>query len=132
MLNSYLDLLKSTSVDNINFLKDVNKAIRFDTNAKWKFIYIPFANSKVLWNFISNLDPNALYTIIPMISIDGKEIKPHLILSQQFLMTQYSNPTIIHNFILQQMHEAFNDFDFDLKDGKYFYLILKYKEIKLI
>jgi hypothetical protein len=132
MLNSYLDLLKSTSVDNINFLKDVNKAIRFDTKAKWKFIYIPFANSKVLWNFISNLDPNALYTIIPMISIDGEETKPHLILSQQFLMTQYSNPTIIHNFILQQMHEAFNDFDFDLEDGKYFYLILKYKEIKLI
>jgi hypothetical protein len=29
-----LDLLKQTSKENINFLKDVHKAIRFDTNGK--------------------------------------------------------------------------------------------------
>jgi hypothetical protein len=34
MKYTFIDLLKSTSVDNINFLKDVNKAIRFNTNGK--------------------------------------------------------------------------------------------------
>jgi hypothetical protein len=69
-----------------------------------------------------------------MLSIDGKENKPHLILSQQFLVTQYSNPIIIIKFLIDQMDIAFNDFDFDLEflNEKHHYLILKYKKIKLI
>jgi hypothetical protein len=67
-----------------------------------------------------------------MISIDGKEDKPHLILSQQFLMTQYSSPDTIMNFINNQLHTAYSDFNFDLDLDNRFYLILKYKEIKLI
>jgi len=73
-----------------------------------------------------------LLTVIPMISIDGKEDKPHLILSQQFLMTQYSNPDTIMKFINDQLHIAYSDFDFELDLDKKFYLILKYKDIELI
>jgi hypothetical protein len=67
-----------------------------------------------------------------MISIDGKENNPHLILSQQFLMTHYSSPDTIMKFIMDQLHIGYGDFDFELDLDKKFYLILKYKEIKLI
>jgi hypothetical protein len=73
-----------------------------------------------------------LLTVIPMISIDGKENNPHLILSQQFLMTNYSSPDTIMKFIMDQLHIAYGDFDFELDLDRKFYLILKYKEIKLI
>jgi len=129
----WFDLLKSTSVENINFLKDVNKAIRFDMNAKWKFQYIQHSNGYFFKEFILNLEPNSLFTVIPMISIDGVEHKPHLILSQQFLITKYSDPELIIKFLIDQMHIAYNDFEFDLNLGdKFNFLILKYKKIELI
>lgn len=128
----WFDLLKSTSVENINFLKDVHKAIIFNKQGKWKYLYIPFANIDILWDFIIKMDEKQLLTVIPMISIDGKEDKPHLILSQQFLMTQYSNPDTIMKFINDQLHIAYSDFDFELDLDKKFYLILKYKDIELI
>jgi hypothetical protein len=72
MNTKFLDLLKATTVDNINFLKDVHKAIRFDTSAKWKYFYISYANIDILWDFILKIDEMQLLTVIPMISIDGK------------------------------------------------------------
>ena len=132
MNTKFLDLLKATTVDNINFLKDVHKAIRFDTSAKWKYFYISYANIDILWDFILKIDEMQLLTVIPMISIDGKENNPHLILSQQFLMTNYSSPDTIMKFIMDQLHIAYGDFDFELDLDRKFYLILKYKEIKLI
>jgi hypothetical protein len=69
-----------------------------------------------------------------MVSINGQENKPHLILSQQFLVTQYSSPELIIKFLIDQMQYAFIDFEFDsdLLLEKHHFLILKYKEIELI
>jgi hypothetical protein len=98
----------------------------------FKYHYIPFADFNTLEHFITQLDPNSLYIIIPIISKDGKDNNPHLILSKQFLLTKYSNPDLIMKFIMNQLELFCLDFEFELEHDKFFYLIFKYKKILII
>jgi hypothetical protein len=61
----------------------------------------------------------------------GKSTGGVLILSKQFLLTKYSNPDIINKFLIDQIELACIDFEFELEFDKFFYLILKYKEITI-
>jgi hypothetical protein len=53
-----------------------------------------------------------------------------LILSKQILISNYSDPIIIKQFLLKQFDKAFNDFEFDL-DNKFYFLIFKYKKVNI-
>jgi|ERR1700744_3434875 len=132
MKNIDLNLLKSTSNVKIDLMKNVSKHIKFNKNGKFKYHYIPFANYDLLENFILNLDQNSLYITIPMLSREGKSDNPYLVLSKQFLLSQYSSPEIINKFIMEQLDIALFDFNFELEFDKFFYLILKYKKIELL
>lgn len=50
-------------------------------------------------NFISNLDDDKIYTIIPFISFNARYDEPYTVLSQQILVTKQSNPVLIGNYI---------------------------------
>jgi len=54
-----------------------------------------------------------------------------IILSRQILISSFSNPTLIQNYINIQLDKAINDFDFNL-DNKFHYLIFKYKQVRII
>jgi hypothetical protein len=64
----------------------------------------------------------------PYFSKYGKVEDPHIILSKQLLITHYSNPKVISEFLAAQLHISMNDFEFDSLD-KFHYLIFKYKKI---
>jgi|ERR1700744_3051302 len=108
-----LNLLKSTSNVKIDFLKNISKHIKINKDGKFKYHYIPFANYDLLENFILNLDQNSLYITIPMLSREGKNDDPYLVLSRQFLISQYSSPEIINKFIMEQLEIALIDFEFN-------------------
>jgi hypothetical protein len=131
MKNLYIELIKNTSNTQISFLNDVHKNINIDKRGKFKYFYISCFEIKAIENFISNLDHNSLYTIIPMISLCGKAEEPHLILSKQILISNYSDYKIINKFLLEQFDKAFNDFEFDL-DNKFYFLIFKFKKVNIL
>jgi len=106
----YLDLLKNTSKDKINLLNNVAKHIKFNKNGKFHYIYIPCFDIKFLRQHIDALDPSSLYTAIPLLSFDGRDDKPHLILSKQILLTKYSSPELVNNYVKNRLEEAMLDF----------------------
>lgn len=126
----YLDLLKSTSTTRIALLMDVKPSIQIDKRGKFKHFYIPFLNRNGINNFISSLDDSNFYTVIPLISMYGRDEHPHIILSKQILLSAYSNPNIVSEYLDKQLDIAIDDFDFKFKD-KFHYLIFKYKKIIL-
>jgi hypothetical protein len=126
--NTWIELLKITSKDNINLLKDVGKHIKFNKNGKYCFI--PYSRLFLITQFIDSLETDQLYTVIPLISFDGKNENPHLILSEQILITKYSDPKTIFDFINNQLDIAIQDFGINNLD-RFHYLIFKYKKIVL-
>jgi hypothetical protein len=95
MQNINLDLIKNTSVYQIDLLKDINKFININKKGKFNYTIISQFSLKSLDYFINNLESNSLYTIIPLISIHAKEDDPHIILNKQILVSKFSNPLII-------------------------------------
>jgi len=130
MKNIYIELFKRTSNTQITFLKDIKNHIKTDKSGKFKYFYISYFQIKRIEDFILNLDDNSLYTVIPILSIFGKDEDPHLILSKQILITKFSNPLIIKEFLNDQLNKAFIEFDFNI-DNKYHYLIFKFKKISI-
>jgi hypothetical protein len=116
-------------LNSLNMLKDVSKHIKFNKYGKFKYCFIPYAEMRLIEDFINSLEPNLLYTIIPLISFDGKNEKPHLILSEQILITKYSNPELLIVFIHDQLNIAFIEFDFNL-DNKFYFLKFNKSQLK--
>jgi len=52
-------------------------------------------------------------------------------ISKQILVTNYSSPEIIKNYLDLQLDSAFYDFQFKL-DSKFHFLILKFKKINVL
>jgi hypothetical protein len=111
MKYNYLELLKNTSNKSINLLKDVGRHVHFDKRGKFKYCYIPFFEIKGIRDFLISLEGDSLYTVIPVLSMYGKNEDPYMILSEQILMTHYSNPNLISYFIKEQLDTAINDFE---------------------
>jgi|HubBroStandDraft_5_1064220.scaffolds.fasta_scaffold607395_1 hypothetical protein len=82
--------------------------------------------------FILNLSNDSFYTVIPYFSKFGKVEDPHIILSKQILLTGYSNPKVVYDFIGTQLGIAIHDFGLSMpKIHNNHYLIFKYKKISL-
>jgi hypothetical protein len=65
-----------------------------------------------------------------MLSKNGVESNPHLILSRQILLSYFSNPELLINYFNSQIEIANLDFEINNLD-KNFYLIFKYKKVIL-
>jgi len=111
-------------------MKDVNKHINIDKRGKFLYFYLPYSNYNKLIEFIKMLDKDSFYTAIPILSIHGKDEDPHIILSRQILISSYSDPRIINNYLIKQLDQSFDDFGINL-ENKFYYLILKYTKIEI-
>lgn len=131
MKNLHIELLKRISNSNITLLKDVNKQIQINKNGKFKYYYLPFFDFNKIIEFIDNLENNYLYTIIPLIFLYGRDEDPHIILSKQILISSFSNPRIINDYLIKQLEKIVDDFGINL-ENKFYYLIFKYKKIEII
>jgi len=80
-------------------LKDINSRIKIYKIGKFNHYYIPNMQLPGIINFISKLEEDAIYTIIPIISMGGKTDDPYIILSKQILVTRNSDPKVIHEYL---------------------------------
>jgi hypothetical protein len=124
------ELLKKTSNTKITFLKDINRSIQINKIGKFKYHYIPNFESFGIWDFISKLNSNQIYTVIPILSMDGQNDDPYIILSKQMLLNHYSDPKLISKYLNDQLEIAINDFQMSSLEN-YHELIFKYKRIVL-
>lgn len=98
-------------------LKDINSRIKIYKIGKFNHYYIPNMRLPGIINFISKLDEDAIYTIIPIISMVGKTDDPYIILSKQILVTRYSSPKLIHEFLNSKLEPVILDLGSVSLDG---------------
>jgi len=123
-------LLQLISTKAITMLKDIDHLIKINKIGKFKHYYIHNMEILGITNFISKLDDDAIYTIIPIISMFGKTDDPYIILSKQILVTRDSSPKVIHEYLNSKLDQTILDFgSVSLDGGNHFQLIFKYKKI---
>jgi hypothetical protein len=114
-------LLRMISTNDITMLKDINNLITINKTGQFKFCYIPSLEIVGLINFISKLEKDSIYTVIPVISMFGKENDPQIILSKQILVFNNSSSKLIHDYLNYKLDRAIIDFGINnLDNGKYF------------
>lgn len=94
-----LQLLQLISRNSITLLKDLDKHIFIIKEGKFNYKNIPSLQFNGVKNFIDKLEEGQIYTVIPLISMFGKDNDPHIVLSKQLLVTKYSNPQLIYDFL---------------------------------
>lgn len=129
MKNIYLELLQNTSKNKITLLKDVNYRIKIDKMGKFKYVYIPYFDFKKITEFIRSLNDYQIYTLIPILSMDGRDEDPQIILSKQILVTEFSNYVTVNEFLVDQLNTFLTDFD--LEEIENYFLIFKYKKFSI-
>jgi hypothetical protein len=123
-------ILSIISTNEITMLKDIDNVITINKNGKFKYFHIPSADKLGFINFISKLENEAVYTVIPLISMLAKDNEPHIILSKQILVANNSSAKIIHDYFTLKLDQAILDFGItNLENANYYYLILKYKKV---
>jgi hypothetical protein len=93
------NLYKIISSIAITFLKDINEFCKVTFLGKYKYFKTYFFDLQSINEFIQLLEDDTIYVVIPIISKSGKTDDPYLILSKQILVTSYSNPDIVRNYL---------------------------------
>lgn len=121
------EIIKNISIRDISFVFEVNKKIDINKFDKPYYFEMFRIELDYITNFINNLRDNEVYLINPKISINHTS-NPYLSLSNQFLVTNNSNPELITNFLNFRLDIAREDFKFV---NDYYWLIFKYKRVEL-
>jgi hypothetical protein len=100
------NILKVFSSKQVSFLADVNKSIQINKYGEFKYFNIFRINSTDIQNFLLNLDNQKVYTVIPIMSINKSVDDPFVTLSKQILVTRYSNPKIITQFLVNKINRT--------------------------
>lgn len=123
--NKLFSLISTTE---ISFLKDLDKKILISKKGKFYYeSFLELSNDNIS-RFLLELDDTKVYTLIPFISINNRSDEPYLILSQQILVTSYSNSLNITNYISRKIEQSFYLFNID--ELQTFNIIIKYKQIE--
>jgi hypothetical protein len=125
-------LLQLISTKEITMLKDIDLMIKINKIGKFRHYYIPNMEVVGISNFISKLDDDTFYTIVPIISMFGKIDDPYIVLSKQILVSRDSSPKVIHEYLNSKLDKAILEFaSISLEGGNYFQLTFKYKKLTL-
>lgn len=100
--------LKNISVNEVTLLADINKEFFIDQSSKSNYHEIYNFEMEYFYNFITNLDGNSLYTVIPIISVKNSD--PYMVLSKSILVTKYSSYRAVQYFIYSRSHKSLEDF----------------------
>jgi hypothetical protein len=125
-----IQILKTISTKDITLLKHVNDTIILNKNGKFKHFYLLNCSKARLLDFLASLDNESLYTMIPLISMNGSDNDPQIILSKQILVTNLSSPIVIHDFLSTKIEQAIFDFGItNLENNLPFYIVIKFKKL---
>jgi hypothetical protein len=128
IMNNINTIKKYLSTNSIYFLNNLNKSIDINKSGKSYYFKIFRIELDDITNFIDNLDDSEIYLVNPIISINCKSIDPYITLSNQFLISNRSNPILINNSLIDQLGIVRNNFQFQ---DDYYYLIFEYQSITL-
>jgi hypothetical protein len=121
--------LEHISRNNITLLADINKEFFIDQANKSHYYEIYNFEREYFYNFITNLNSNSLYTVIPIISIKNNINEPYMVLSRSILVSKYSDYKLFREYIYSKYLKSLEDFGIDgLED---FNITLKYKKVRL-
>jgi len=117
------------STKEITYLKDLDKRIKINKHGKFNYYKIYEFNHSKFWNFISELEDNKVYTLIPFISKNDRPNEPYIVLSQQILITYNTNPMILTKFIDNKIIDTINLYNINkIEDA---IIIFKFKSVKI-
>jgi len=119
--------MKNLTQKNISFLSLIDRSIDIDKSEK--FCYLNLYNWKIsiITQFLSKIKTDDVYLISPFISTTRKPKDPYLRLSEHFLITKESNPTLISTYFENQWCNS----GFEVVEGETAWLYLKYKKVYL-
>ena len=96
----------NTNIINMKKYISVND-ITFDlTTDKHKYCLMYRFNLDLIKNFVYTLEDDKIYRLESFISVNRKEDDPYLNLSPVILVTNKSNPKLIHNYLFEQFQKA--------------------------
>jgi hypothetical protein len=119
--------LKTISVNDIHLQCHFKKEIYLNHSNKSSYIFYRDYETQHFNDFISSLDSNKLYSVIPMISIKACLNRPYIVLSQSILLSKYSNYHMLNYYIHNKHMEVMDEFGMKNIDNPV--LTLKYKNI---
>src|SRR6267142_2261216 len=125
ILEANQKLFDLISTKDITFLKDLDSRINIIKKGKFKYYKIISSEIEGIRNFIINLEPEKIYTLIPIISINDRKDQPFMVLSEQILVTSKTNALLLSNYINEKIITS-EDL-FNMNDLNRFYTIFKYK-----
>jgi hypothetical protein len=112
-------------------LVDFDKTIEINKSGKCYFHKMFRLEQENIKDFILKLDKNDIFMITPYLSVNCKINDPYINLSRQFLVTNNSNYNLIYEFMLTQFETFLNDFNIDVINDNYYFLIFKHKRVEL-
>ena len=122
----FKEFLRSISVSDITLMHHIKKDVYINKTSKAN--YYNLANADLL-NFISVLQGNSLYSVIPMLTINAKSDKSYIVLSHSILVSRFSNTRILEQFIHDKHLESVDDFG--IENIENLEIVLKYRKINL-
>lgn len=112
----------TTKIDFINF---IDKSIKNHGKIHY-FRFFGWDKAEVI-NFLTQIPDDTVITVFPFVSATGRPEDSYLRLSNVFLVTNKSNPTLISDFLDNQ----YNNSAFTLENGENASLYFKYRVVTL-
>ena len=125
----YKNFLVNISNNEITLLSQINKEFFINNSGKSNYFSLVNFESQYFYEFITNLEFNSLYNVIPMISIKGHPNDPYIVLSNSMLVTRYSNHRTIQYYLYSKYLQTLKDFRMD--NLEQYLVIFKYKKIQV-
>jgi hypothetical protein len=119
--------MNNISVERITFLNELDSFTLIKFISKFRYFDIYDNEIIKIKEFLHNLDNNSIYSVIPLATMSPKLDDPYIILSKQILITQYSNPYTLHNYLNEQLRKFCEDFN--IEDLNNFRIYLKFRKI---
>lgn len=117
------------SINEVTFLHNVHKDFFIDKSGKSNYFSFKEFDSYNFNNFISTLNSNSLYSIVPMISINNTQEEPYIVLSRTILVTKYSDYKTIHKYICDRFNFSLDLYKIDeLED---YNIVFKFKKVRI-
>lgn len=124
----YVELFNLVSTKEITLLKDLERKIWIAKKAKFEHAVFSELSDNSIYKFFSALERKRFYILIPFISINNKIDEPYLILSQQILISRYSDPMLLTNYINHKIEYSFDLFN--INELEKYHIVFKYKQIE--